>query len=324
MPKRPSIEAMQSLMRTRWVQLTLRLLQGGIVALVFYYILKELAQIGWADVWQSLPTSPWFYLLFVATYFALPAGEWLVYQILWGQEMRSRFGLFVRMRVYNYALVSYAGEAFLALWAHKNLEHSGRAIVSAVKDSNILSAFASNSFTLILLAGFFLTGQLERLTDADPDFGYYIGLSLLVGLVLLPLMFTFRGKILALPSAQAKRVFSVHLARLVVVLLLQAGQWAVVLPAEPFNTWLLLLTAQMVLTRVPFLPNTDLLFAGLGITLMDYADGPETVIAGMFLASGALSQLLNLGAFLITSFQSNQDRAAKQAANEQLATETSS
>jgi len=294
---------LRAVMQRRSVQLLLRLIQGGIVALVLYYISAELAQIGWQDVWQSMPTSPWFYLLFVAMYFALPIGEWLVYQILWGREMRRRFGLFLRMRVYNYALVSYAGEAFLALWAHKNLGHPGRSIVSAIKDSNVLSAFASNSFTIILLAGFFFTGQLERLTDADPDFGNYIGFSLVIGLVLLPLMLKFRGKILALPAPQAKRIFLIHLSRLVLVLLLQAGQWAVVLPEVAFNTWILLLTAQMVLTRVPFLPNTDLLFAGLGITLMGYVEGPDVIIAGMFLASGALSQLLNLAAFLITSLE---------------------
>ncbi len=59
----------------------------------------------------------------------------------------------------------------------------------------------------------------------------------------------------------------------------------------------------MVLTRVPFLPNTDLLFAGLGITLMAYVDGPAAEVAGMFLAAGALNQVLNLGLFILTTIK---------------------
>jgi len=290
------------------VRIVLRGVQISLVSGVIYLIAAELSAIGWNDVWRALPISPWFYLFFLAMYFALPVGEWLVYQVLWGPVVRGRFAVFLRMRVYNWALVSYAGEAYLALWAHKNIAQNGRSIVAAVKDSNILSAFASNSFTIILLALFFFTGQLERLTNANPNFGYYIGVSLVVGLVLLPLMLRFRGKILAVQGAAARRIFTIHLIRLVAVLLLQVGQWAIVLPGVGLETWVLLLTAQMVLTRVPFLPNTDLLFAGLGISLMGYVEGPEAAIAGMFLASGALSQLLNLGAFLITSFESRKDK----------------
>ena len=88
------------------------------------------------------------------------------------------------------------------------------------------------------------------------------------------------------------------------MLLFQALQWAIILPEVPFDTWVLFLTAQLVLTRVPFLPNTDLLYVGLGLTLASYIDAPMAVIAGMFLASGALFQLANLIAFIVTSFDS--------------------
>ncbi len=285
------------------IKLILRILQFGAVAAVLYYMLQKLGKIGWAEVSQSLPETPWFYIMFLAMYFALPIGEWLVYQIIWGERVKSRFDVFLRARIYNLAIVSYAGEAYLALWAHQNLAHKGRLAISAVKDSNILSALASNSFTVILIAAFFLTGQLEVLTDADPDYGYYIGLSVVVGLFLVPIVLRYHAKILGLPVEKAKRVFLIHLYRLIAILLLQAGQWAVVFPDVPFDTWILLLTAQMVLTRVPFLPNTDLLFAGLGITLMAYVDGPAAEVAGMFLAAGALNQILNLGLFILTTIK---------------------
>lgn len=320
MAKTSLISRAKSIADSRTTRLFLRALQVAVVGLVLYYILAELTKIGWRDVWQSMPTSPLFYLMFLAMYFALPVGEWLVYRALWGNVVRKRFGLFVRMRVYNLALVSYAGEAFLAIWAHKKIGKTGKAVVSDVKDSNILSALASNTFTVILLAAFFFSGQLGLLIDADPNFEKYIGLSLAVGAFLIPGVLLFRGKIIGTPGPLAKRIFTIHLIRLICVLCLTAGQWAVLFPDVSFDTWLLLLTAQMVLTRVPFLPNTDLLFAGLGITLMGYIDGAEAEIAAMFLTTGALSQLLNLAGFLITSV--NQSKNIADETGSELVAET--
>jgi len=303
------IAKLKALLNSRAVMLVLKGIQIAVVGVVLYILANKLGEIGWVEVRQALPTNPLFYLFFTLMYFALPIGEWLVYQTLWGSTVRQHFGTFVRMRVYNLALVSYAGEAFLAMWAHKKLCLKGRVAAAAVKDSNILSALASNSFTLLLLASFFLTGQLEQITNAEPDYGFYIGLSVALGLVLIPVVLRFQGRILAIDTATTKRVFSIHLIRLTIVMLLQAAQWETALPTVPFETWLLLLTAQMVLTRVPFLPNTDLLFMGLGISMIGYIEGPETAIAGMFLASGALSQVYNLCAFVVTSIPSRKQHA---------------
>ncbi|MFC3050514.1 hypothetical protein [Kordiimonas pumila] len=281
--------------------MAMKLVQGLVVMAVIYVLIQKLAHIGWQDVQKSLPDSPVFYILFLMMYAAQPVAEWLVYQTLWGPRVKRHFAVFLRMRVYNLALVSYMGEAFLALWGKKNLGLKGRVAASAVKDSNILSALASNSFTLLMLASFFVTGQLEKITNTDPELVFYIKIVVLVGILLVPLVIFFQNRILGVDPATAKKVFTVHLLRLLAVMLLQASQWAVVLPMVPFQTWLLLLTAQMVLTRIPFLPNTDLLFMGLGIAMINYIEGPEAAIAGMFLASGALAQILNLCVFIITS-----------------------
>lgn len=289
-------------MQSAAMRLLLRALQFSVVAGVIYLMARKLMEIGWQDVWQALPTTPWFYVFFLGMYLAQPIAEWLVYQRLWGTAVKRRFDIFLRMRIYNFALVSYAGEAFLALWAHRHLAKRGRQVMSSVKDSSILSGLASNSFTLILLALFFFTGQLETLTNADPSYGRYLGFAVAIGLILIPLVIKFHGRILAISPDVSRYVFLVHLVRLIAVLLLQTGQWAVVFPEVAISTWLLILTAQMVLTRIPFLPNTDLLFAALGLTLIGYIDGPEAAVAGMFLASGAIAQILNLGLFTITSF----------------------
>jgi len=225
-----------------------------------------------------------------------------VNQHLWGKVIRNRSAVFLRMRIYNFAIVGYAGEAYLAFWARNNLQRPIGEIVAAVKDSSILSGLASNSFTLILLAIFFATGQLEQITSAGANYDIYIAAVAFTGFILLPLVIKYHSKILRLTPKSARHIFSIHLLRIIIILALQTGQWAVVFPQVAIETWLLILTAQMIIVRVPFLPNSDLMAMGLGISMIGYIDGPAVALAGMFLASGALAQILNLGGFLVTSF----------------------
>ncbi|MCJ9430577.1 hypothetical protein [Kordiimonas marina] len=294
-------EGLKALQESRSFMRALKLLQGVFMLAVIGFLGYRLSEIGWHEVWAALPTTPWFYVILLVMYFIFPAFEILVYQSMWDAPLWRHFSIFVRKRVYNFAVLSYTGEAYLAFWARKRLPLSTKRIFATVKDSNILSALASNSFTVILLAVFFLTGELSVITKASPDYKMYLVLAVLVGAILVPVVVKFREHIISLEPQVARRVFLIHLVRLVVMLLLQTAQWAVVLPSVPFSAWLMFLTAQLVLTRVPFLPNTDLLLAGLGLTLMGYLDAPEAVVAGMFLAGGALSQLLNAIAFVGTS-----------------------
>lgn len=281
--------------------LVLKVLQMLAVAGVLLFLSGKLGHIGWDKVMASLPTTPWFYFFFTIMYLAYPIAEQQVYRRIWPGETEPELGVFLRMRVYNFAVLSYAGEAFLGLWARKNLKRKSGLIFSNIKDSNILSALASNSFTILLLLALFSSGQLHLITDADADFRYYLGLAVLVGIILVPTVIHFRNHLIALDGSTAKAVFLTHLSRQVVVLLAQVAMWAVAVPEVPMSAWLLLLTAQMVLTRVPFLPNTDLLLAGLGITLIGYLAAPEGKLAGMFFAAGVLSQASNLVVFALAS-----------------------
>ncbi len=321
------LRAILKLRENRSVMAALRLLQASFVLAVIYFLTQKLSDVGWTDVWAALPETPWFYIIMVVLFFAYPIAETIVYQTMWDKKLWPHFNVFIRKRIYNYAVLSYSGEAYMAWWAHKNLleknrndtDLSGRKIVSTIKDSNILSALASNGFTVLGLAAFFFTGQLALMTKADPDYKAYLIVALLVGIILVPAVLHFRRHLISLEVPIAKRVFLVHLTRLVLMLLLQTAQWAVVLPQVPFETWLLFLTAQLVLTRVPFLPNTDLLYAGLGLTMMGYLDAPAATVAGMFLASGVLSQAFNLAAFVLTSLPDFVPKIRKEA---QMAKET--
>lgn len=278
-----------------------RALQAAFLIFVCVFLVNEVKDIGWDKVSGALPTNPLFYVFFLGMYFAFPIAEWCVYRTLWGEPVKSRFDVFLRMRIYNYAVLSYSGEAYVALWGGRNVTQSKRKSVAEVKDSNILSALSSNSLTMLLLVLFFATGQLSLIMDADPSTPLYIAIAFGLGLFLIPVVIAFRGRIFSIPGTTARKIFLIHFMRLIAVVGFQIAQWSVVLPFVPLDTWLLFLTAQYVLTRIPFLPNADLLFAGVGLALMSYVDAPTEVLAGIFFASGALSQLLNLTLFILIS-----------------------
>ncbi|MBO6504199.1 MAG: hypothetical protein JJ850_11290 [Kordiimonadaceae bacterium] len=274
-----------------------KLLQALFIGLVFYYLTEKVRMIGWSDVLAALPTTPWFYIFVVAMYFAYPLGEWLVYRRLWGEAAHQRFDVFVRMRIYNAAVMSYSGEAYLGIWAAKRVGGRKRDIAAKIKDSQILSALSSNSLTIVLLAMLFSSGKLGIFTGADPSYPTYVAIALGLSLFLIPLVLWFRKQILSLEPGVTRYVFAVHFTRLLVVVALQVGSWAVVLPDVPLEIWLVFLTGQYVLTRVPFLPNVDLMIAGLGLTLLSFVSAPAAALAGIFVASGAINQVLHLSLF---------------------------
>lgn len=281
--------------------LVAKLVRFGVPAGVLAFMGYRLSDIGWDTVMGTLPIEPLFYIFFAVMFLAYPIAEKRVYGLIWNEREKARLDVFLKMRAYNFAVASYSGEAFLALWARKTLNMPKRQIFSTIKDSNILSALASNSFTILLLMALVFSDQLHVITDENADFEYYLALAFLVGVVLVPIVILFRRHLISIEPALGHTVFLTHLCRQIIVLAAQVAMWAVAVPEAPFSAWLLLLTAQMVLTRIPFLPNTDLLLAGLGITLMGQLGAPEGKLAGMFFATGVLGQVCNLAAFVISS-----------------------
>lgn len=305
----------------RWLVKALQLVT---LAAICYYLALKVGAIGWQEIAGSLPTTPWFYIFFLGIYFAYPVGEWFVYRRLWGVAARKRFDVFLRMRIYNLAFVSYSGEAYLGVWASRRVKQRKRRTASTIKDSQILSALSSNSLTILLLAMLFGTGQLSLFTDADPSYPMYAATAVGLSALLIPLVLSFRHQILSIDGDSAKAVFLTHLTRLLVIVTLQVASWAVVMPSVPMETWLVFLTGQYVLTRIPFLPNTDLLVAGLGLTLLSYVNAPAATLAGMFVAAGALATLLNFGLFSALSLRDilRQQPRETIVSDEQTASET--
>jgi hypothetical protein len=70
-----------------------------------------------------------------------------------------------------------------------------------------------------------------------------------------------------------------HMARLTLVTLTVAVAWHYALPAVAIGTWLFLAAGRMLVSRLPFLPNKDLVFATVAIAVIGSGDALTELMA---------------------------------------------
>ena len=289
------------------VQKALKVVQYGLLACIIAYLLYKLTQLGWAEVIGSLPESPWFYLFFVLRFLALPISEMAIYEIVWSQPLVRHFFVFIRKRVYNFAVMGYSGEAFLTLWARRRLALPHKKILIGVKDNNLLSAFTSNAATVILIVVLATTGGLQAGINAFPGARWLFALAFLSAATLSVLVMIFRDRLMALPKGVMPRLIGVHGGRQALIILLHAAMYAAALPGAPIMAWITFIAMQLVLSRVPFLPNQDIVYLGAALSLAPIVGAPEAMVAGMLVAEAGLSQIFNIAMFFATAHLARTD-----------------
>ncbi len=305
----PLLKSAGARARDRWrtlreredVQKTLKILQYALLACIVAYLVYKLSNLGWREVIGSLPASPWFYLFFVLRFLALPISELALYEIVWSQPLVRHFFVFIRKRVYNFAVMGYSGEAFLTIWARRRLALPHKQILVGVKDNNLLSAFASNAATVILILALAATGGLKAGLEAFPGAGWLFALAFLSAGTLSLLVMIFRDKLMALPKGVMPKLIGVHGGRQALIILLHAAMYASALPGAPVMAWMTFIAMQLVLSRVPFLPNQDIVYLGAALSLAPIVGAPEAAVAGMLVAEAGLSQIFNIAMFFATA-----------------------
>lgn len=283
------------------VQRAYKVLRAAILVGVIAYLIFRFSEVGWREVLGALPSSPLFYLFFVLRFFVLPASELLIYQRIWEVPLVAHFPAFVRKRVYNFAVMGYSGEGFLTLWARRTLTVPTRKILSGVKDNNLLSALTSNIATVVVILFLVFTGEIEHgISALPPGGGVLFLIAFLTALTLSISVIFFRKKIIALSGKLIVELLSIHFVRIVIILGLHAGMYASAIPGPPLSAWLMFLALQLVLSRIPFIPNQDLVFLGAALSLSAYVGASEVVLAGMLVAEAGLSQIINFTLFFAT------------------------
>ncbi len=222
----------------------------------------QFRQFDFAKVRSLIPVSPVFWLGFVVYYLAGPLSEWAVYRRLWAMPLAG-IGALLRKLVANELLLGYLGEAQFYAWARARSRLSA-APFGAIKDMTIMSALVGNGATLLMLAlawPYVSAGQLGM--QGSTAFGS-LGVVLLTSLGIL----LFRRQLFSLPRADLTFIAGTHLARIVVILIASAVMWHAVLPAVAITLWLVLATLRMLISRLPLLPNKDVVFAGITVLLL--------------------------------------------------------
>lgn len=228
-----------------------------VIALYFRDVRLELIE-------RMVPSSGLFWVTFAAYYLAGPFSELGIFRKLW-QIPFSGLGALLRKQVSNELLLGYLGEVQFYAWARSHLNFV-TAPFGAIKDVTILSALVGNIATLAML-GFawplVTSGQIG--VEMRSAF-LSLGVVLLTSLVIL----MFRHKLFTLPREELWFISAVHAVRVFVLLGLAAVMWHQVLPQVSIGLWLVMATLRMLVSRLPLVPNKDVVFAGLAIFLMGH------------------------------------------------------
>lgn len=286
---------------------TLERVVGTILSLIVVgAAIYQARGLDFAKILGLVPASLTFWGLFAISYLIGPAGDWFIFRRLWGVGA-SAFGALVRKLIYNEMLVGYFGEVYFYGWARHNLKFVTSPF-GAVKDVAVLSAVAGNVVTLAFLAAAFPFVRLLPLHDHVTAIGwslaFVIGTSLAVMLL--------RNSLFSLERRELKMVFTVHLFRILATTILSAALWHLVLPDVALGWWLILATIRLLISRLPFVPNKDVVFAGIAVLALGgevEMSALMALMAGLILAAHVLVGLSFAFADLLSKGRNNETPA---------------
>jgi hypothetical protein len=270
---------------------TLKWVQRVVNISVLGWLIYQLTTIGWSEFWHALPALPLFYILFLLHFLQLPLFEVFIYRITWQFDAFRSIPAFILKRVYNKDVLGYSGEFYFFAWAKKTLQLRGREIFNTIKDNNIISSVASTLISIGLLAGFFFTGQIKIIQQIASQNRSYFFAGVILIIIIVALFIKFRHYVISMPLRTAYKIFGIQLFRLLLSQFLNLMMFYVVLPDTPLYIWFTLIAVQIILSRIPFLPSRDFIFAGLSISIAGSMPVSQGAIAGIVITKGVLNKL---------------------------------
>lgn len=237
-----------------------------------------------------MPLSVGFWGAFALYYLAGPLSEWVIFRRLWTIPAEG-FGALLRKLVSNEILLGYLGEVYFYAWARRSARIT-TAPFGAIKDVTILSALVGNGVTLLMVA---FALPLMGAVDAGLN-RWEVGGSILFVLASSLVAMLLRRRLFTLPRRELWIVAAIHLLRIVATTVLAAVMWHLLLPDIALSWWILLGTLRQLVSRLPFLPNKDVVFAGMAAFLI--GRDSEIVAAMALMASLILAAHLLVGMVL--------------------------
>ncbi|MDO7835578.1 hypothetical protein Q4610_11040 [Sphingobium sp. HBC34] len=240
---------------TRWV--------GPLVSVLTLVVaLHQFRDMDPASLWALVPGGIAFWAAFTLYYLAGPLSEWAIFRRLWSIPADG-FVALLRKLVSNEILLGYLGEVYFYAWARRHARIT-TAPFGAIKDVTILSALVGNGVTLVMVA---LALPLLHAVDARLN-TWEMGGSILFVLATSLVVMLLRKRLFTLPRRELRIVAAIHLLRIVATTMLAAAMWHMLLPGIALSWWMLLGTLRQLVSRLPFLPNKDVVFAGMAAFLI--------------------------------------------------------
>ena len=267
-------------LRRRWPAL----LGAVVTAAMLGGLAGELFGQGLAGLRRAVPTAAGFYLFFLISYFALPVADFVIFRRLW-HVPAGAFGALNRKRIANDVLVGYSGDAYFYAWARARTEMVA-APFGAVKDVTIVSGIAGNVSAIVLGAVALPLGY--ELIEPATLRTILWSMGLATGLTLAFLLFSSR--VFSLPRRQLWFIFGVDMLRIVVNCVTIAIAWSFAMPTVSVGLWLFLIAGRQLVSRLPLVPNKDLLFANFAILFI----GQDQALSDLMAFTAASTLLVHM------------------------------
>ncbi|WP_445190834.1 hypothetical protein ACT009_09390 [Sphingomonas sp. Tas61C01] len=282
-PELAGLEPLKTI-RSRWPAII-----GAIVTIAMLVGLgRDLFGAGLAGLGRAVPRNPAFYVAFAALYITPPLVDYVIFRRLWNIPLAG-FVALIKKRIANDVVMGYSGETYFYAWARARA-HLVAAPFGAVKDVSILSAIAGNTITLAMIA--IALPVVRGLIPAEM-MRYVYGSLLVIVATSLP-FFVFSKRVFSLARETLWWVFSMQCLRIVAGALLLALAWHFALPGVSIGLWMFLTAGRLLFSRLPMLPNKDLLFANFAILFI----GQDQALSGL-IAFTAAAVLLVHAAFIV-------------------------
>lgn len=255
-------------------------------AAIFAVVISQFGKVELGKMIELAPRTPVFWLLFAAYYLLPPAAEWVIYRRIWRLPTAGIVPL-LRKQVANEIVLGYAGDADFYVWARRHAGVTGSPF-GAVKDVAMLSAVAGNVATLALTV--VAAPMLTVLLSSTLARSFALSVALVVAISLG--MFVFRRTLFSLQRQDLKAIFAIHSGRIALAMMLTAAMWHLLLPGIGVGGLFALVALRMMVSRLPLVPDKDVVFAGLVLALIGQQGDTS--------AAMALMASLLVGAHVIT------------------------
>ena len=274
--------------RSSWTALFRLAISVAVLATAFV----QLGHIDLVELRAVLPTQPIFWLFGILYFLSVPIADFVIFRRLLGIPPAG-FAALIGKQVANEMLIGYSGELYFYAWAQRHARLTASPF-GAVKDVAILSALAGNAVALLLLIlAIPLIDPLISVLDSNVQLN---NVWLSVGFLLATsfLIILFRTRVFSLPRRLLFWVATIHVARIALAITVIMAMWVVALPGVEWQWWVFLAIVRLLIGRMPFLPNKDLVFAAFAVLAIGQDDAISALLA---LMGGMVTALYILSAF---------------------------